>query len=188
MSRGFRSPSRCATSSALVASPHSTRWSPRIQRSPVHENGRVRQRRGRVGVLLVLKQQELVNLARIKTGQRQIIVQVFDLFQLQREELFVPRGPFDGSIHEEPKGLDLRRRPLVAQDDRDFFDPELARCLQPEVAIYDLAIAAGQHRDLKSELTDRSAHPIHDRIVLPGIARILDQALDRPGLNLLTVG
>jgi len=39
------------------------------------------------------------------------------------------------------------------------------RCFQPQVAIDNLTVVAGQHGRLETELPD-GAHPIHGRIVL----------------------
>jgi hypothetical protein len=52
------------------------------------------------------------------------------------------------------------------------------------VAIDDLAIAAGEQRDLESELAERSAHAIYRGVVFPGITGVGDEALDGPRLDL----
>ena len=46
-------------------------------------------------------------------------------------------------------------------------------------------IAAGEHRDLEAELADAAAHAVHGRIVLPRVACVEDQPVDRPDLNLV---
>ena len=60
---------------------------------------------------------------------------------------------------------------------------QLARGLQPQMAIDHLAVAAGQHRDLEAELPDAAAHAIDRGVVLAGIACVEDQLVDRPDLN-----
>ena len=43
------------------------------------------------------------------------------------------------------KAFKLGRRPLIAKQHRHFGNAELARCLQPQVRIYNLAFVAGKH-------------------------------------------
>jgi len=54
------------------------------------------------------------------------------------------------------------------------------RCLQPEMAIDDFAVASNETWDFESELANRFAHAIDSRVVFPGIARILSQTFDWP--------
>ncbi len=49
------------------------------------------------------------------------------------------------------------------------------------------AVAAGQHRDLEAELPDARAHAVHDRIVLSRVARVEDEPVDGPDLDLRVV-
>jgi hypothetical protein len=64
--------------------------------------------------------------------------------------------------------------------DSERRDPAgLNGCAQPEVPVYDLAIAANQASDLKSELTDRP-HMRSGSIVFTRISRVLSQPLYRP--------
>ena len=69
----------------------------------------------------------------------------------------------DRAVHHQAEGLHLRRRPLVAEDHRDCGRvaagprSQLARSLQAQVTVHDLAVAAGQHGDLEAELAD-AAH------------------------------
>jgi len=78
----------------------------------------------------------------------------------------------------------LRRRPLVAEDDWNLSDAELARGLEPEVAIYDLAVAPNQAGHLESKFLDRRAHAIHSGVVLAGIPNVGYELIDRPRLSL----
>src|ERR1039458_752397 len=55
---------------------------------------------------------------------------------------------------------------------------------QPQVAIYDGSVAAGEHWHLEAELADRGAHPIHCGIVLARVANVENEALYRPDLDL----
>ena len=74
-------------------------------------------------------------------------------------------------------------RPLVAEDHRDFGDAQLARGFQPQVAVNDLAVAAGQHGDLEAELANAAAHAIDRGVVLAGIACVEDQSVNGPNLD-----
>jgi len=52
------------------------------------------------------------------------------------------------------------------------------------MSVNHFAAAAGQDRDFEAELADAAAHPIHRGVVLPGVAGVEDQAVNRPDLNL----
>ena len=86
--------------------------------------------------------------------------------------------------------LTCASRPLVAEDHRDCGRvaagprSQLARGLQPQVAVDHLAVAAGQHRNLEAEFADAAAHAIHGGVVLARVAGVEDEAVDRPDLNL----
>jgi len=51
------------------------------------------------------------------------------------------------------------------------------------VTIHDLAIAAGQHRNLETELAEAGAHPVDRGVVLSGIAGVENQPVQRPVLK-----
>jgi hypothetical protein len=51
------------------------------------------------------------------------------------------------------------------------------------VPVYDLAIAAGQDRDLKSEFPDATAHAIDGAVILSWVASVENELIDRPNLN-----
>src|SRR5262249_54084022 len=93
-----------------------------------------------------------------------------------------PRGR---SVHEQPECLDLRWRPLVAEDHGDLIDPELARSLQAQMPVDDFAVAAGKHRNLEAKFTDRTAHPVDGSVVLAWVARIFNEPVDGPKLDVL---
>jgi hypothetical protein len=78
----------------------------------------------------------------------------------------------------------LLRRPLIAKDDRNLGDAQVAGGLQPQVPIHDLAVAASEDRDLEPELADGSDHPIDCSIVLPWVPGVEDQLVDGPELDL----
>jgi hypothetical protein len=42
------------------------------------------------------------------------------------------------------------------------------------MAVHHFAVAAGEHRDLETELADAAAHAIHYGVVLPGVACVQD--------------
>ena len=51
------------------------------------------------------------------------------------------------------------------------------------MAVNDLAVAAGQHRNLEAELTEAAAHPFNRGVVLAGIPGVQHQPIDVPCLN-----
>ena len=51
------------------------------------------------------------------------------------------------------------------------------------MAVHDLAVAACEHRNFETKLTDAAAHAIDDSVVLPGIAGVKDQTVDGPSLD-----
>jgi hypothetical protein len=73
----------------------------------------------------------------------------------------------------------------VTKDHRDLGDAEFARGLQAQMAIDDFAVAAGEYRDLESELADAAAHAIHSGIVLAGVAGVENEFVDWPVLDVL---
>jgi hypothetical protein len=52
------------------------------------------------------------------------------------------------------------------------------------MAVYHLAVAAGQYRDLEAEFADAAAHPINCGVVLARIAGLEDQSVYWPDLDL----
>jgi hypothetical protein len=44
-------------------------------------------------------------------------------------------------------------------------DPSLARSLQPQMTVYDFAVAAREHGDLESEFSDAAAHAIDGSVI-----------------------
>ena len=138
---------------------------------------------GRSASLLVRDGEQVVDLLGVEAGEAEVEVRRVEFLQFEREQFLVPVGPGDRAVHHQPEGLHLRRRPLVAEDHRHFGDAQLARGLQAEVAVDDLAVAAREHRDLESELADAAAHAIHRGVVLSGIARVKNKLVDRPLLE-----
>jgi hypothetical protein len=51
------------------------------------------------------------------------------------------------------------------------------------VAIHDLAVAAGEHRNLETELADAGAHAVNGGIVLSRVAGVEDQPVEGPDLD-----
>jgi hypothetical protein len=149
---------------------------------------RLRQRRRGVRGLLVLKGQKSIDLAGIEAGEAEIEIRFLNFLQFESEQLFVPIRLRHRTIHHEPERLDLSRRPLVAEDHQGLSDAELARGLQPEVAINNLAIASNQAGNLEAELADRGTHSIHRRVVLPGVPWVLYKPFNRPNLDVLRRG
>jgi hypothetical protein len=120
--------------------------------------GRFRQRWSRVCPLVVFQRQQAIDLARVESGEAEIKVRFLEILQLEGQQLLVPVGPGHGSIDHQPESLDLRRRPLVAQDHRDLGDAQLACGLQAQMTIYDLTVAAGEYRDLFVYEAGQSSH------------------------------
>jgi len=145
----------------------------------------LRNSRSFVQLLLVRERQQIIDLLRIEAGEIEIEVRGVDLLQLEAQKTFVPLRPLDRTIHQEPERLHLCRRPLVAQDHGDFGNAELTRRLQAEMAIDDLAVTAGEHGNLETELANARAHALDSRIVLARIARVESQPVDRPLLDWL---
>ena len=50
------------------------------------------------------------------------------------------------------------------------------------------AVAADQTRDFEPKLSDTAAHAIHGGIVLPRVASVKDQLVNRPGMHLHQYG
>jgi hypothetical protein len=76
-------------------------------------------------------QQEVVELFGIEPGQAKIEVRLLEVCQFNRQQFLVPIGPGSRAVHQEAEGLDLRWRPLVAQDDRNLGDAQLAGRFEP---------------------------------------------------------
>jgi hypothetical protein len=64
--------------------------------------------------------------------------------------------------------------------------PELTRGLDPQVAVYDLAIAAREHRNFEAEFANAGTHAIDDCVVFSWISRVQNQAINRPDLDFKT--
>jgi hypothetical protein len=151
--------------SVLAADPQVARPGHRILR-----NGR-----SLVGFLLFGKREQVVELLGAEPGQVEIEIRGIELLEFERQQLLVPVRPGNGPIHHQAESLDLRRRPLIAQDDGHLVDAELAGGFQTKVAIHDFAIAAGQNWDLKAELANAAAHPIDGGVVLTRVANVEDE-------------
>jgi len=82
----------------------------------------------------------------------------------------------------------LRRRPLVAEDHRDFRYSEFARGFETEMTIDHFSVIANQTWNFEPELADATAHAIHGSIVLPWISRVFYESFNQPGLNALHLG
>src|SRR4051812_44685792 len=84
------------------------------------------------------------------------------LLEFQCQEFLIPRSPFHGTVDQQPERFDLGRAPFITEDYRDLGDAKLPCRLEAEVPVYDLAVAAGQHGHLESELANTPAHTIDD--------------------------
>jgi hypothetical protein len=60
---------------------------------------------------------------------------------------------------------DLRRGPLIAENNWHFGDAQLARGLQAQMPVHDFAVAAGEYRDLEAKLANAAAHASTQRII-----------------------
>jgi len=154
----------------------------------------VRDRRDGVGGIIVSRQQQAIDFLQVETGQRQIELRRTEFLEFESEKLFVPRRPCRRPIHQQAEGFHLRFAPLIAEDHRDGTRvaagprSKLARRLQPEMAVHDLAVAARQDGDFEPELPDTGAHSINDSVILPRVPDVEYELVDRPNLNLWGLG
>ena len=60
----------------------------------------------------------------------------------------------------------------------------LARGLQTQMAIDDLAVGSNETRDLEPKPANRATHAIDPSVILPWVPRVFYQPFDRPDLYL----
>ncbi len=135
-------------------------------------------------VIRIRCDQQIVDLLQLKAGQAEIELHRVEFLQLEGEQFLVPVGPRGGAIDHQAESLHLSRRPLVTQDDRDIGHAQLARGLEAQVSVNHFAVASDQTWNLEAELTNAAAHAIYRRIVPTRVARVMDQLVDWPELNL----
>jgi hypothetical protein len=136
-----------------------------------------RQRRGGIFLRWII-QKEIIDLLGIEPRQAKIEVGRLEVVQLDSQEFLVPIGPRSRPVYHEAEGLDLRRRPLVAQDDWDIRNAQLASGFEAQMAVNHFAVTADQTRNFETEFTNTGAHAIYSNIVLARVARVKNQLVD----------
>jgi hypothetical protein len=144
----------------------------------------LRKRRHRICVPVLLDREQGFDFLGVEAGEVQIEISRAQILEFKGQQVFVPVRPGHRAVHHQAKSLHLRRGPFVAKQDRHFGDAELTGSLQTQVAINDFSVAAGEHRNLEAELTDAAAHAIDGGVILPRVARVEDEPIGVPGLNL----
>src|ERR1019366_4957860 len=124
-----------------------------------------------------------IDLLRIETRKVEVKLRSLEVLQLQSQQFLVPVRPSSRPVDHEPEGLDLRRCPFVAQDDRDIHNAQPARGFEPQMAVDDFAVTADQARDFETKLTNTAAQAIHSRVVLARVAGVKDQLVNWPHLD-----
>ena len=177
-----------STSASTVASPHSTRCSPQIQRSP----GRLIGSAGGSGASSSVSRparapgQQPVEFGVVEAEQIEVEGLLLQRRQLGRQHLVVPAGVGRDLVVGDHQRAPLRRRQVRQHDHRHLGQPQLARGQHPAVAGNDHAVVADQHRVDEPELGDRSRDLRHLLLGMgAGIARVRDQSLERPALDLV---
>ena len=104
--------------------------------------------------------------------------------QFGRQHLVVPARVGRDLIVRDHQRAPLRRRQVRQHDHRHLGQSQLARGQHPAVAGNDHAVVADQHRVDETELGDRSRDLRHLLLGMgAGIARMRDQSLERPALD-----
>ena len=182
-------PSTRSTSASTVASPHSSRWLPRTQRSPRLADrifGRLRDlvlgliaRRLAVG-----QRQQPLQLRGVEADQVEIEALVAEPRQLRRQQRVVPaRLQGELVVGHQVRPL-LRLAQVLEPDHRHLGEPELPRGEQPAVAGEDAALLVDQHRVGPAEFDHRGRDLIDLRVAVRArVTLVRAQAVDRPELD-----
>ncbi len=149
---------------------------------------RIGRRLGRlVGVVvrLELHGQQPVEFGVIEAEQIEVEGILLQRSQLGRQHLVVPARVGRDLVVGDHQRAPLRRRQVRQHDHRRLGQSQLARGQHPAVAGNDHAVVADQHRVDEAELGDRSRDLRHLLLGMgAGIARVRDQSLERPALDL----
>ena len=92
-----------------------------------------------------------------------------EVLQLQSQQFLVPVRPGSRPVHHEPEGLDLRRGPLVAQDDRDLGNAHFARALRRKWPSITSPSLRTRHGNLETKFPNAAAHAVHGASFLRGL-------------------
>ena len=175
-----------STSDSTVASPHSTRCSPQIHRSP----GRLIGSTGTSGAWSrssppsVSFGEQPIEIGVVEAEQREVDVLVLQSSKLGCQHRLVPAGVLGDAVVGDHQGPALGRRQMREHDHRHVRQSELPGSQHPAVARDDHAVVADQHRIDEAELGDRP-RDLRDLIfgVSSGIPRMRDQPVERPALD-----
>ena len=179
-------PRTFSTSARTVASPHSTRCSPQIQRSPGRligsAGGSGTSSRSAVSSLVPASSRSIStsskpSRSRSKASSFSAASSAASISSFQPA---VDRDLVVGDHQRAP----LHRRQVRQHDHRSLGQSQLARRHDPAVAGDDHAVVADQHRVHETELGDRSGDLRHLLLGMgAGVARVRDQSLERPALD-----
>ena len=174
-----------STSARTVASPHSTRCSPQIQRSP----GRLIGSAGGSGASsgspsAIGAEQQLLQLEFAEAGQPEVDAQALQLAQLERQQLLVPAGIQRQLVVGDDVGSPLRLGPAGRDHHRDLGEPQPLGRQHAPVAGDDRSGLVDQDRHRPSPLPDRG-RDLGDLLVGmgPGVARVRHQGRHGPALH-----
>ena len=132
--------------------------------------------------LFLSQAEQAVEFVLVKAGQLQVEVQVLQVLEFQGQQFLVPVRQLRHAIDADAERLDLGVGQVIGEQDGDGGELELARGLEPQVAIDHRAVAFGDDGDAEAELSDRGGDAVDGVIVVAGISRVLHQPVNRPVL------
>ena len=182
-------PSTRSTSASTVASPHSSRWLPRTQRSPGLLTGSSGGSGTSSSASSLAVSPSAIASSRSSSGgveadQVEVEALVPQPSQLLRQQRVVPAG-LQGElvVGDQVRPL-LRLAEVLEADHRHLGEPELARREQPAVASQDPGVLVDQDRVGPAELDHRGRDLIDLRLAVRArVALVRAQAVDRPELD-----
>ena len=146
-----------STSSGLLLSPHSSRWSPRIHRSPgcvIASSGGAARRPDRTARPARRRSSSLASSSCVEAQQAQVEVHLLQLGQFERQQVEVPLGERGRLVVGDAVGLDLLGRQVRGDVDRHLLQAQLLRRLPARVADDDHAVGVDDDRLAEAELPD----------------------------------
>jgi hypothetical protein len=172
-----------STSASTAASPHSTRCSPQIHRSPGRETGSARGLGRFVDIAGVIARasQQPVDFRLVEAQQSEVYVLLPERNEFGRQQLLVPARIEGNLIVSDDVGPPLSGRQVIKDDHRDSIEAKLTRGQQPAMAGNDAALPIDQDRIGPAELDNRG-RDLRNLVVVvcTGVARIGDQPVEGP--------